>query len=763
MTEPGQVIRLVPSILPPAELQNSASSPSRSAALQAFTASGRSFATAFDPFRNELACFVSAKDGHAASTTTLSATPTDDADQRIYFLAYDGLDSADKRLFVTQSYTHFVSLQGMAELEQQDGQYDGLQQHSSGIPEADTITRYARIAALYCADVQAHIDALSAMLNEPSGRKNADRIMAQLGHYQQVYDIFKLASILYIPADGRGDGLLTEEYLNWLNYYDPAPSTEEGASLKNMSTPWEDPKFWSYTYRSVLRGMPAGSVFTLRRLRDHPKAFVSSTAKLAISLVDDLPRSTRYKLESAYSDAFRLWRNRVTDSLKRLDRDYEATWSGPEDEGEDWLLSFRLLYEILAGDQDRVLEASEDVPEALGAWGLLVRPTLRRDHIVETMRTITATLEMEPAGLSDEIIYALLNNDVAEAIQCCGRLDAWLVAHLTDLFEKMGLLEAAPQGPSLRDWFILRWADCLRSDDALWRIALDYLSACGEAGRARMSETILRTAFQDKAPASKAEDESMATGGLDDASVEALLQACTDYSLEAETRKICQGMAERRTRQRRYGEAVAFSVRAGDAKRIARIADTILDLYVVDRDAFNAQVDSIPTSLLHPEAAQLRPGLFPAEMQDEDYQPAQLNAALFASRLSFIARYRQFHSLYAQGDKAEAATLLISLFGLAPKRFWAVMFVDAVPLLESEASSIMLRDCYQLLGWLEQIDGGSHTSKDPYGYLNMLASLSAGKMLVKPSREEVEAAQKRLLVVRFALARHLSRSSTVAR
>lgn len=56
------------------------------------------------------------------------------------------------------------------------------------------------------------------------------------------------------------------------------------------------------------------------------------------------------------------------------------------------------------------------------------------------------------------------------------------------------------------------------------------------------------------------------------------------------------------------------------------------------------------------------------------------------ARLSFLARYRDFLALYAAGARRDAAQLLVLLLtsGVAPKKWWAVMLLDAVPLLESE-------------------------------------------------------------------------------
>ena len=63
---------------------------------------------------------------------------------------------------------------------------------------------------------------------------------------------------------------------------------------------------------------------------------------------------------------------------------------------------------------------------------------------------------------------------------------------------------------------------------------------------------------------------------------------------------------------------------------------------------------------------------------------AAADRAVFASRLAFLARYRDFHALHASGARGEAARLLVQLLTslIAPRPFWPVLLLDAVPLLE---------------------------------------------------------------------------------
>lgn len=104
------------------------------------------------------------------------------------------------------------------------------------------------------------------------------------------------------------------------------------------------------------------------------------------------------------------------------------------------------------------------------------------------------------------------------------------------------------------------------------------------------------------------------------------------------------------------------------------------------QDAFIAHVDSIPTSLLRPTSASLASSPPASPTSSLDLPALSPSAALapFTARLTFLARYRDFFALYAGGARTEAAQLLVLLLtsGVAPRRFWGVMLLDAVPLLE---------------------------------------------------------------------------------
>jgi nuclear pore complex protein Nup85 len=116
---------------------------------------------------------------------------------------------------------------------------------------------------------------------------------------------------------------------------------------------------------------------------------------------------------------------------------------------------------------------------------------------------------------------------------------------------------------------------------------------------------------------------------------------------------------------------------------------------------FASLADEIPVSLLDPSASQTKDDA-DSEMDESVFDggaartTTALDRSIFSSRLAFLARYRDFHALYARGELGTALVLLVSLFAnnAAPKRFQAVMLLDSVPLLEGkrvfQSSSLVL-------------------------------------------------------------------------
>ena len=104
---------------------------------------------------------------------------------------------------------------------------------------------------------------------------------------------------------------------------------------------------------------------------------------------------------------------------------------------------------------------------------------------------------------------------IPQALEVAAQLDPWLAAHLADVFEKVGTLDPHDEivqtyvayaqlalllsnharsnlsyGISIRDHFVLAYAEHLHSDPSLFEIELEYMGRCGVLGRERIGAVI---------------------------------------------------------------------------------------------------------------------------------------------------------------------------------------------------------------------------------------------------------------------------------
>jgi hypothetical protein len=141
----------------------------------------------------------------------------------------------------------------------------------------------------------------------------------------------------------------------------------------------------------------------------------------------------------------------------------------------------------------------------------------------------------------------------------CNELSLWLATHLTDLLEKVDLVDddddEAYELP-LRDFFIIQYADMLlMSNPGYWEIGCEYLGGCGSQGLGRIQEILRRVRLGFTTPYQSGQ-HSNGSNELDDhmtdqpkqgssvsellETVTAVLKVAVDRGLEDERREICR-------------------------------------------------------------------------------------------------------------------------------------------------------------------------------------------------------------------------------
>ncbi|KDE06351.1 hypothetical protein MVLG_03261 [Microbotryum lychnidis-dioicae p1A1 Lamole] len=726
--------------------------------------------------------------------------------------------SSYSRNFVVSTWTLFASLQKIATQEQQNQlairRTNGRLAGDEPSRSKETTKYYNRISKLY----------RGAVVNEWNTIQDGSTSTSIQPHeLALLHSTLSLTEILYLPQDGHGQGVVGEELLDWLNTLDPSPSKEQGEALADLARPWEThDQFWDYLYKSILRAHLVSAQALLNLLASHhPSAWVQRTATRAIDLVASFPRSTQHESEMGFENAFRNWRANAIRVAAKFRSGVEEELGEDDEERERWVRGFEVVFGMLQGDQEVVLDQCEDWRERVCTWGVWVDPLFKRSEVDQVLASETAFVKGEEEGgagfrdAEEEVQYALFKGDVPRALKVVHRVSGWLAAHLSDLLDKVGVVQPPPldgandpdtEQTRLRDWFVIRYAEELWEADAgLWRVVVDYFgSGCGEEGRVRMGK-VLRGVdiFTEPDEGKEIEGEGKGKGGDEEGNgkerlVEEVLATAAEHGLEEDVVEICKTYSEHLISLSRYGAALAFCIRSGDLKRVSRIADRILDEYLTNgQDAFVRCVDEIPVSLLRPskgrkgrgrgrkEASMLGEEITSDEEMndesdldtihqddfDEEEEEDRPSLAPFSTRLAFLARYRDFFALYAKGERRQAAKLLCLLLSsnVAPKPIWAVLLVDSVGLLldESEDRPIVeVEECYELMRCLEDIAlpilAGNGDVDDVYGHLDALGKLMNGgkgaEMREEKRRKEVvRMGMKQLDVVRGALARCLAR------
>jgi len=98
---------------------------------------------------------------------------------------------------------------------------------------------------------------------------------------------------------------------------------------------------------------------------------------------------------------------------------------------------------------------------------------------------------------------------------------------------------------SIRDHFLLSYAEYLLADPSLWRIAVLYMCECGEEGKLRADETLLRIPLD--LGHGKGKCKAVYPGDKLDAAeedwvgrVKQILEICKEHGRESVRREICQ-------------------------------------------------------------------------------------------------------------------------------------------------------------------------------------------------------------------------------
>lgn len=98
-------------------------------------------------------------------------------------------------------------------------------------------------------------------------------------------------------------------------------------------------------------------------------------------------------------------------------------------------------------------------------------------------------------------------------------------------------------GLALREFYILSYAEYLRSDPGLWRLTVGYLCSCGDIGKEMADQILIHVPLQLQRPSeggSETKEESAVRSGKLVGVLKDLNASCHDHRREAARRMICK-------------------------------------------------------------------------------------------------------------------------------------------------------------------------------------------------------------------------------
>lgn len=489
--------------------------------------------------------------------------------------------------------------------------------------------------------------------------------------------------------------------------------------------------------RATMRGLVKAATFFLEALSRHPSNYLRRLSSQLIPLLSDQPHLQNFAAERDFAHASRRWREKVKAMRVELTNVPE---SDRRDEYENWWDRLSSIVGILEGRTEVIEkvcdELGADWKELSVAWGVFADFRLRRQDLPDVVAQIVDDVPPDPTDMEDMIHASLFGGDPTKALSYASQLDPWLAAHMADIMQSLGLIDREPvedTGLTVRDSYVLAYAEYLHSDAALWRLTAAYMFSCGEVGVQCADKVLLRVPLRLGVPQQSAGED--ATGVLTD-TLRDVNAICFEYQREEVRRSVCRIAAQELMQKKEYGLAISYCSSAEDWPGLGRVVDRVLDEYIISGpENFTKYVSGIAPSL-------------------QVLNTASATQGVFIYRLMFAVRYAEFHQRMSCQDLQEAAWDLVSIFQeeTAPKSWWGVLLLDALGLLEHKAALLFsYPSACLLLRRLEEVFTRSqHGSGDDYL-----------RMLNRKANSTPEAALNQLQAVRLALARYFARCTMI--
>ena len=465
--------------------------------------------------------------------------------------------------------------------------------------------------------------------------------------FRNIEMIWHLCEILFL--DISSPGVLMNQLLAWIRWHFPQ-NTRRAEEVLRSQDPVNHPSFWNAIYGFLIRGETDSAINFLELYSETNK---SDQVMCLIEILRKMPLYSHGMLSHEVDMRWNIWSEEVKQIL--------ATGYFEEQ------IPLKNILKILAGN-DEALSAIRN--EESTWYHLLVSKLLYTDPFLKSTELITLAEESlcafgvrgQPADTTDRVLLAAFNYDLMQVIResCLFHDNWWFISHFVDLLNSGQQLQnhQIQDETKLRDFLILDYADGIMSHQSLWSMAIDYYDSCGDSGRFRLELTLERIPLTSERLAFK------------------IIDIANKRNLRPVSRTVARVLSLKWLSQNKLSPALVWAIRAEDSTLCSQMSDMILRNFF--KTGNFAESDVLAT---------LGPNM------------------LTSDKLTFVAKYYEFHQLRNANHLEQAAELLISLISskISPPFFSIQLISDSLPLLESSKNVMTADQMAKLLASLEDL------------------------------------------------------------
>ncbi|KAI9335186.1 Nup85 nucleoporin-domain-containing protein [Zopfochytrium polystomum] len=373
--------------------------------------------------------------------------------------------------------------QSLSRLERDVGSTDDGEGPASSLTESPVQKEHLhKFSSLYRRELKQHVSRLLPDPRLPAVRQSVEE---EASMFEAMHSIWYLCELTLMNSSPSSP--VAEDLLLWLNstYTRPTQSDHAALTTAGLGVPvHQRPQFWPYVTSCVLRGhflsaatmlanLPnrsasarsAGASSPVKRTPARTGALGSKTpgksstadkvdaVSALTKLMQTMPRPSQHKNNAEFNARWLKWRAEAT---YHADPRVVSTLVGDGDPDGDLTANFQTLFSIIAGDQATILTQSLRWAEAVVALVIFNKPASGIRSVCEYLETVRELVDSGEAQhlpidstAVDEALAAAFTLDADAVIRASSRIDRWMVAHLTDLFDKYGKLEEVDGGEPL--------------------------------------------------------------------------------------------------------------------------------------------------------------------------------------------------------------------------------------------------------------------------------------------------------------------------